>query len=171
MRRLYFLVPTIDSARAIVDELLLARVDEHHIHILANQDVHLLEEHLPEAGLLQSSDFVPAVERGLAVGGGTGLLAGIVAVSFPPAGLILGGGAILGLSLLGAGMGAWASSMIGISAPNTQLESFQQAIDQGELLIMIDIPKSRIDEISDLVQKHHPEAMIEGTEPTMPAFP
>lgn len=171
MRRLYFLVPTVDSARSIVDELLLLRVDEHHIHILGNEDAHLLDEHLPEAGLLQSSDFIPAVERGLAVGGGTGLLAGIAAVTFPPAGLVLGGGAILGLSLLGAGMGAWTSSMIGISIPNTQLESFQLAIEQGELLMMIDIPKSRIEEITELVRKHHPEAMVEGTEPTIPAFP
>lgn len=171
MRRLYFLVPNIGSCKQIVDELLLARVDEHHIHIVGNQQAHLLEEHLPEAGLLQKSDFIPAVERGIAVGGATGLLAGIAAVSFPPAGLVLGGGAILGLSLLGAGFGAWMSGMIGVSVPNRQLREFEQAIDKGELLMMIDVAKGRIDEITKLVKQHHPEAEIEGTEPTIPAFP
>ena len=37
MRRLYFLVPDIEHTRTIVDELLLARVDEKHIHIVAKE--------------------------------------------------------------------------------------------------------------------------------------
>jgi hypothetical protein len=171
MRRLYFLVPDVDSAKVIVDELLLARIEERHIHIVA-KDHHPLEEaHLPEAGLLEESDFVPALERGLTVGGATGLLAGIAAVTFPPAGLILGGGALLATSLLGAGLGAWVSSMIGSSIPNRQLEKFHDAIERGELLMLIDVPKDRVDEITKLVREHHPEAHVEGTEPTIPAFP
>jgi hypothetical protein len=34
MRRIYFLVPSVASARLIVDELLLARIEERHIHIV-----------------------------------------------------------------------------------------------------------------------------------------
>jgi len=171
MRRLYFLVPTIESATQIVDELLLARVDERYIHIAA-KDHHLLHDaHLPEANLLQESDFIPAVEKGLAVGGGTGILAGLVAMTFPPAGLVLGGGAILGLGVVGAGFGAWVSGMIGISIENSQLKEFEQAIEDGQLLLMIDVPKKRVDEVTGSVKKHHPEAEIEGTEPTIPAFP
>jgi len=171
MRRLYFLVPTVESASQIVDELLLARIEERHIHIAA-KDHHALEEaNLPEANLLQESDFIPALERGLAVGGATGLLAGIVAVSFPPAGLLLGGGAILGMSLAGAGVGAWVSSMIGSDVPNSQFKGFEQAIADGQLLMIIDVPKARVETITDLVKKHHPEAEVEGTEPTVPAFP
>lgn len=171
MRRLYFLVPTIESATQIVDELLLARVDERYIHIAA-KDHHLLHDaNLPEANLLQESDFIPAVERGIAVGGGTGILAGLVAMTFPPAGLVLGGGAILGLGVLGAGFGAWISGMIGISIENSQLKEFEQAIEDGQLLLMVDIPKNRVDEVTRSVKKHHPEAEVEGTEPTIPAFP
>jgi len=171
MRRLYFLVPMIEDTKRIVDELLLARVEERHIHIVA-KDHHALEEaHLPEAGLFEESDFVPALERGLTVGGATGLIAGVTAVTFPPAGLVLGGGAILATSLLGAGLGAWVATMIGVSVPNTQLKRFQEAIDQGQLLMLIDVPKDRVDEITTLVKQHHPEAHVEGTEPTMPAFP
>jgi hypothetical protein len=171
MRRLYFLVPSVESASQIVNELLLARIEARHIHILG-RDHHALEEaDLPEASLLQESDFVPALERGLAVGGATGLLAGLAAVTFPPAGLVLGGGAILGISLAGAGVGAWLSSMIGISAPNSRLTAFQGAVDAGQFLMMVDVPKSRVEEILELVHRHHPEAEVEGTEPTIPAFP
>lgn len=169
MRRLYFLLPNTDVARDVVNELLLARVEERHIHILAREGVALGD--LPEASLLQKSDFVPAVERGLAVGGATGAVAGIAAMTFPPAGLVLGGGAVLGIALAGAGVGAWVSGMIGSDAPNTQLKEFESAIEKGELLMMVDVPKARVDEIDALIIRTHPESEIEGTEPTIPPFP
>jgi hypothetical protein len=111
------------------------------------------------------------MERGLAVGGITGVLAGIAAVTFPPAGLVLGGGAILGTSLAGAGIGAWISGMIGMDVPNSQIEKFEAAIEKGEVLMMIDIPKTRVEEIEALIQQHHPDADMGGTEPHIPAFP
>ncbi len=171
MRRLYFLIPGIDSAKTIVDELLLARIEQRHIHIAAADHHALTEANLPEASLLQESDFIPAVERGLAIGGATGILAGVAAVALPGVGLALGGGAILGIGLAGAGMGAWLSSMIGISAPSSRLTEFEDAIKEGGLLMMVDVPKTRVDEITDLIKQHHPEAEIEGTEPVIPAFP
>ena len=169
MRRLYFLVPNIDTANTVVDELLLKRVDEHHIHVVAKEGTPMGD--LPEANLFQKSDFIPAMERGVAVGGITGLLAGLAAMTFPPAGLVLAGGAVLGTSLAGAGIGAWISGMIGMDVPNTQIEKFEDAIEKGEILMMVDIPKERVEEIEALVQQHHPDADMGGTEPHIPAFP
>ena len=152
MRRLYFMIPNIDSAKTIVDELLLARVEARHIHIAAADHHALTAANLPEASLLQESDFVPAVERGLAIGGATGILAGIAAVTIPGAALALGGGAILGIGLAGAGVGAWVSGMIGVSAPSSRLKEFEAAIEKGELLMMVDVAKARVEEITDLVK-------------------
>ncbi len=163
------MVPDLDTANTVVDELLLKRVDDHHIHVVAKEGTPMGD--LPEANLLQKSDFIPAMERGLAVGGITGVLAGIAAVTFPPAGLVLGGGAILGTSLAGAGIGAWISGMIGMDVPNSQIEKFEDAIEKGEVLMMVDIPKTRVEEIEALVQQHHPDADMGGTEPHIPAFP
>ena len=84
MRRIYFLVPDHDTTKTIVDELLLARIEERHMHIAASDHHALTEANLPEANLLQESDFVPAVERGLAIGGATGILAGVAAVRADP---------------------------------------------------------------------------------------
>jgi hypothetical protein len=169
MRRLYFLLPDVASAHEVVNDLLLARVEDRHLHIVAKEGVELGD--LPEASLLQKSDFVPAVERGLALGGATGVIAGIAAMTFPPAGLVLGGGAVLGIALAGAGMGAWLSGMIGADAPNSRLADFEAAIEEGELLMMVDVPKARVEEIESLIKARHPETEIEGTEPTIPPFP
>jgi len=168
MRRLYFLVEDIDCVRKVVEELLLARIDEHHIHVIAKEGVAL--EELPEASLLQKSDFIPAVQRGIAIGGATGILAGLVAIALP-GGLVLGGGALLATSLLGVGVGAWLSGMIGMDAPNTRLKQFEGAIEKGEFLLLVDVPKERVGEIEALIKEHYDKAEIEGTEPTIPAFP
>jgi hypothetical protein len=170
MRRLYFLIPDAHSAGQIVNELLLARIEERHMHVIGKDHDALVKENLPEASLVQKSDLVPALERGIAVGGAAGLVAGLAALVLP-GGLVIAGGAILGSSLLGAGLGAWISSMIGISAPNSRLTRFEKAIEAGELLMLIDVPKGRTEEITELVRNHHPEANVEGTEPTIPPFP
>jgi hypothetical protein len=152
-----------------VDDLLLARIEERHIHILAKRNTPL--EELPEAGFTQKTDFIPAVERGLALGGATGVLAGLVAIAFPPAGLVLGGGAVLATALTGAGVGALMSGLYGMNVGNSRLKKFEDAIERGEMLMLVDVPRRRVQEVSDKVQQHHPKAEIEGVEPTIPAFP
>lgn len=169
LKRLYFLVPDVATARKIVDELLLARIPYEHIHVLASADTPL--EDLPEAGVAQRTDLVPAMERGLAVGGTAGALAGLVALAFPPAGPIAAGGALLFGALGGAGFGAWVSAMIGVSLPNSRLMRFEEAINEGRILMMVDVPKMRAEEFEDLIHGHHAEAEIEGVEPTIPSFP
>ena len=169
MRRIYFLVPDIATAKRIVDELLLARIEERRLHVLAKRGTPL--EDLPEASLLQKSDFVPAVQRGLALGGATGVLAGLVAVALPATPLVIAGGVILGASLAGAGVGAWLGGMVGMNVGNTRLQKFAEAIENGALLVMADVPRSRVEEIEERVKNHLPGVEIGGTEPRIPAFP
>jgi len=167
MRRLYFLLPDLDLTHTVVDELLLARIEERHIHVIAKEGTPLKD--LPEASLIQKSDFVPAVERGVAMGGATGVAAGLVAVALP--GVVIAGGALLAMGLAGAGMGAWLGGMIGMDVGNSHIKQFESAIQDGQILVLVDVPKDRVDEIQNSVKKHHSEADFEGTDPTIPAFP
>jgi hypothetical protein len=168
MRRIYFLVPDIDVTKHIVNELLLARIEEKHIHVIAKPGTPL--EELPEASLLQKSDFVPAVQQGLAVGGATGAIAGLVAVALPPASTVVAGGLLLG-GLAGASIGAWASGMIGVSMGSRRIKEFEEAIGAGHFLVLADVPPNRLEEIEALVKQHVPEVEVESTEPKVPAFP
>lgn len=169
MRRLYFLVPDANSAKAIVDELLLKHVEWRHMHVIARGDIPLGE--LPQAELAQRSDVLPALQRGVAAGAVTGMLAGLVAMAFPPAGLTIAGGAVVALTLAGGGFGAWMATMVGVDLPNTRLERYESAIADGQLLMMVDVPLDRVDEIEMLVRGHHPEADVRGADPTIPVFP
>jgi hypothetical protein len=167
MRRLYFLLPDLDVTHKVVDELLLARIEERHIHVIAKEGTPLKD--LPEASLIQKSDFVPAVERGVAMGGATGIAAGLVAIALP--GVVIAGGALLAMGLAGAGMGAWLGGMIGMDVENTHIKQFENSIQEGHILVLVDVPKDRVEDIQKSVKKHHSDADFEGTEPTIPAFP
>ena len=169
MRRIYFLVPDIAIAKRIVDDLLLARIEERHLHVIAKRGTEL--EDLPEANMMQKSNFVPAVERGLALGGSAGALAGLVAVALPPASTVIAGGILLASTLVGAGVGAWAGSMIGVSTGNSRIKQFEAAVEAGQLLVLADVPTNRVEEIEARIKAHLPQVEIEGTEPIIPAFP
>jgi hypothetical protein len=168
-RRLYFMVPDVISARVIRDELLLARIEHGHIHVLAKDGIAL--EGLQEASILQKTDFVHGAETGLVVGGGIGILAGTVAILFPPAGVNLQLVTILVTALIGAAFGAWVSSMIASSIPNSRLKTFETGIESGRVLMMVDVPGTRVDDIRRLVASRHPEVGATAPEPTIPAFP
>ncbi len=169
MKRIYFLVPDIEATKKIVDDLLLARIEEQHIHVIAKYGTPL--EDLPEANLLQKSDFIPATEQGIAMGGAIGTLAGLVAVALPPASTVVAGGVLLGAGLAGAGVGGWLSGMVGMNVHNRQLKKFEGAIEAGEFLVLADIDSDRVDEIKERINTHIPEVELEMTEPRVPSFP
>lgn len=169
MKRIYFLLPDIETAGEIVNELLLARIEERHIHIIANDRIPLGD--LPEAGLTEKTDFIPALEKGMIAGGATGVVASLVALAFPAVGVAVAGGIVLGSGLAGAGLGAWISSMVGISIPNSRLERFHDAVESGQILMLVDVPRARVEEIEGKVKQLHPEASVQGTDPMIPAFP
>lgn len=168
-RRLYFMAPDVPSARSIRDELLLAQIENGHIHVLAKDGIPL--EGLQEASVLQKTDFVHGAESGMVVGGAVGILAGIVALLFPPAGVDLQLVTILVTALTGAAFGAWVSSMVASSLPNSRLRAFEAGIEAGRVLMMVDVPAGRVDEIRKLIARRHPEASGSAPEPTIPAFP
>jgi len=164
MRRIYFLVPNIQITHKIVKELQTAGIEDRHIHILAKRDTPL--EGLPEAGVSIKTDFLPAVERGLALGGSTGLLAGLIGLRF--AGFAIAGGPLLGIIIAGATIGSLMGGLAGMNSGNSRLKKFEEAIEQGELLVLVDVPRERIEAIRKLVVRHHPEAEFEGIEPIFP---
>jgi len=164
------MLPDLASAKRTMDDLLLARISEQHMHFVAREDADMTGLH--EANVLQTSDVIRAAQVGLVVGGAVGALLGIVAAIFFP---IVGDkpqwGIAAVLAMLGAAFGAWSSSMIGASTPSHRLKRFESAIEQGQILLMVDVPRSRVDEIEGRLQALHPEARHEGVEPNIPAFP
>lgn len=168
-RRLYFILPDVQCARSMLDDLLLARIECRHIHFLSRRDT--LPPDLPQANVLQKTDIVHGAQLGVGIGGLVGALAGGLIVLFPPEGVTLKLVAVLLIAIGGAAFGAWASSMVASSVPNSRLKQFEPAMERGKVLMMVDVPMTRVQEICQLVSSKHPEATSGGFEPTIPAFP
>jgi hypothetical protein len=168
-RRLYWLLPDVESARRTADDLLLAKVEDRHMHFLARPGMALGSLH--EASVLQKTDVRHAAISGSLIGALLGALAGWLLAQYPIDGLTVGVGGILLFTAFGAGFGFFASTLVGTSLPNSQLRQFDRELSDGRILVMVDVPLHRVEEMQDYVQQRHPEATWRGVDPAVPAFP
>lgn len=167
--RMYVTLPDLQSAKRLADDLLLARVEDRHMHFLARRGTDLGELH--QASYLHKTDAVHAAATGMVVGAVLGILVGLGVVYFPPGGQPIPLGAVLIGALVGAGLGIAIATMVGLQVPNSRLKAFEADVAQGKILLMLDVPASRYDELRAIIARTHPEAMDGGTEATVPAFP
>jgi len=152
-----------------MDDLLLLRVEERHIHFLAKRGVPL--DGLHEANVLQKSDLVHGAQLGLVAGALVGCIGGgllVWLVFTEPAHQLA---TVLGTTAFGAFFGTWVASMVGSAVPNSRLRIFQDALERGNVLLMVDVPEHKVDVIKSRLGSSHPEAMDGGVEPNIPAFP
>jgi pimeloyl-ACP methyl ester carboxylesterase len=168
-RRAYWLLPDLASARATMNDLLLAGLELRRMHFVAREDCDMTGLH--PASVLETSDVIHSAETGLLVGAALGgMLGAAAAMGYPDAGEGPQWAFFPALVLVGAVFDAWTSSMIGISLPSRRLRRFAPRIDEGQVLLMIDVPVTGSEAIEERLRSLHPEARLEGTEPNVLAF-
>ena len=167
--RMYVTLPDLASAKQLANDLLLARIEDRHMHFLARRGTDLGELH--EASYLQKTDAVHGAFTGMVMGGAVGVIVGILLVYFPPGGASIQLVAVLIAALVGAFLGIWIAGMMGLQVPNTQLRGFERELSDGKILLMLDVPASRFEELRGIIARTHPEAADRGAEPMVPAFP
>jgi hypothetical protein len=160
MRRLYVLLPTEEDCRSVVDGLRGLGIAEAHLHAVAGLSHEL--KGLPEANVWQRTELAHGIEWGVGLGGAAGLLGGLLAVAFPPAGVVLGGGALLAGTAAGAGFGAIVTALIGSQEHSHALDAFRRALSEGQVLLLVDVPRSREASVRESILRHHPDAVIRG---------
>ena len=165
-RRLYFILPSVDTAEALFDQLLLKRIPISHMHFIADEKVDLKD--LPVASTLQQKDILHSMLIGVGIGAIIGIVGGFIAHGVMN--IAIGGG-MLAAVLIGAILGGWSASMIGLMVPNNRHKDFLADIEKGDILFLVDVPKERLHEIEEFVGKSFPQANYRGIEPTIPTFP
>lgn len=168
MKRLCFLSPDLGHARQVVEDLKNHGIPQKHIYALAKYGVDI--DDLPDGGP-DSDDFLPAYKRGLELGGTAGVLVGLTALAFPPTGIVVGGGLILLIGLWGAGIGGILTGIAGASFSSSKLQSYESAIEEGQILIMADVPKSDVEKFEEIIKALDPEVEVEGIEPSAKLIP
>lgn len=166
--RLYYVLPDIESARRAFDDLLLSRIEQRHIHFMGGGTG--IPNDLPEANLLHKTDVVHGAEAGMLVGVAMGFVLGFVIVYYyeltSSEALV-----VLGTSVAGLLFGGWAASMVAAAIPNSRLKELMPRIEQGGVLLIVDVPMGRVKEIEELLAARHPEMRFGGEDPNIPVFP
>lgn len=98
------------------------------IYVVANEQTEFGD--LPEAGLDDTSDSYPQLERGIALGGAIGVIGGLIAMRVAAG--VFGGAAVILFGLIGAGMNGIPGVVAGVALPNSRLTKFD-----GEVRILL----------------------------------
>jgi len=167
MKRLCFLMPDAASAHGVVDDLRRRGIADANIYVVARAGTELGD--LPDAGDITESDFYPQLERGLAAGAVVGLIGGLIAMRV--AGAVFGGAAIALFGLIGAGVNGVLAAVAGAAFPNSRLAQFEQAIEAGQVLVMVDVIGADAAQVEEALKRLHPEILFEGVEPRTPLVP
>lgn len=169
-RRIHWLLPDAGSARCTLGVLRAAGIELRRMHFVARDGTDMAGLHA--ANVLQTSEVLRSAERGLVVGCGLGALLGsVAAVHYPIVGTGPQWSLAAVLPVAGALFSAWTASMIGVSTPSQELAPFTDAIAQGRILLMVDVPAEQASAIEARLRALHPQAGLEGTTPGAPAFP
>ncbi|TVP59998.1 MAG: hypothetical protein EA349_02110 [Halomonadaceae bacterium] len=158
MKRLFYLVDSIDSVEAISKDLHEEGVKDWRFHVEGKNESGIYTRRLHTATFFEKKDFVRYVERGLMIG----TLIGLVLVTF---GLITGYpplplAAWVALFVFAVLAGGWIAGFGGVHAENYKIRPFHSAIENGEFLVMVDVPKEHLATMRRLMQKNHPEARL-----------
>jgi len=170
-RRLYFMLPDVETSRKVEQDLLLAHIEEKRMHFLGKRGTDMKD--LPEATHLQKTDLLRGIYVGLFAGAVTGLLGGLY-IYFTPdtVGMQVQPFVIFICALVAAIAGAWISGpLIGGSTPNARLQEYQEELQKGHILLIIDVPSKRVEEVRSIIKQTHPGAEDRDTTSSMPAFP
>lgn len=166
-RRLYFLLPDAEHAQGVLDELLAAGLERKFMHAIAGRDADL--EGLPVATQQQRADVGARIERYLWDGNlgifFSALVALLVLAVLEVNGywLLLPAGVMLVTFIMGL--------EFVVHVPNVHLDEFRDALRHREILLLIDVPVSRVSRVEALVHRHHPEAIVGGVGWSISALP
>ena len=162
MKRLVFLAPTLEQAQNVVEDLRKMDIPDEKMHVVAKDHQMLQDANIHEATDMETSEVESDMDWGMVSGGTIGVIAGLAVLGTAPFGLVLGGGTLLTLSLLGIGFGGWLGKMIGEGTPNSLIEKYEHALDDGQIVMMVDVPAERLPEFHHMIRGHCPKALIES---------
>jgi hypothetical protein len=165
LRRLFFILPDESHALAVLRDIEAAGIEHRHIHAIPGKGVTLTQ--LPVATIRQQHDTVWRLEQ-------TFWFTNLVVFMLAFAGFlwafyvmhltgIIAALIVMILTLFG---GIW----FAIKVPDTHLAECRQALAHGEIVLLVDVPKRRVEEIGDIVEHRHPEATRGGTGWTLDAL-
>lgn len=149
---LAFLYKDVRAARAASKMLLLKSFEARHLRFVARVGTNL--GMLKPANVFQSTDSLREARKGIFIGAGLGLLAGLLALAFPPWYADSHWTVILIItSGIGALTGMSGMALLGVNLINTDLAIYHERISRGSVLMLVTVAEARVAEISRILRR------------------
>ena len=164
LRRLFFLFPDELHAQRVVNQLYTLNVPKRRIHAIA-RNVEL--KSLPQATQRQKNGTASRIERFM---WRLNLIVFVLAFIALVALIVVGEfiWAIISLAIMVATF--IAGEQFVVHVPNVHLTEFIEALSHGEILLIIDVPSSQVDDIESFMRHKYPEAVVGGVSWSTDAF-
>jgi hypothetical protein len=165
LRRIFFLLADEAQGSALVADLGSAGIGREHLHAVTGGG-RLLQQ-FPLATARQQRNSVWQLQRWL----WTGNLALFVLAALGLALALYTGHTLAALAAVAVMIAAVAAGVVFVyHMPETHLGELNIALKHGDIVLMVDVPKRRANEIAQLVRQRHPEAEASGIGWTIPAL-
>lgn len=158
MKCMYYLAPTLVSARQVSDDLHDVGIDDWHIHVISKDETGLKKDQLRSSNWLETTDLL----RDGFIGANIGFIVGVILAGglllFKPFGPNFPVIANFFLVVVATLFGAWAGGLTGMDSENQKLKRFKVDIEAGKYLILIYARKGMGEKIKQMMVERHPEA-------------
>ncbi len=160
MKRLYYLTDNLESTDKISHDLHDHGITDWNFHVVSKDEKGLYKCHLHSANAIQKTDWIHRGEQGLLKGLAAGALVFWLVSMIPIHGRLPEFGFLLALFLIGVFAGIFHGVLLGYQNENIKLKPFHEQIENGQYLIMVDVPRAQMSRVESLMAQNHPEAIL-----------
>ncbi len=153
MKRLYYITQDLDDAEVISDEVHSNGIDDHHFFVISRDGKGIKTHHLHGSNKLEHTSIIAARKRGFILGGAV-LAIGVIALALfstlfaavPSLPIVL----LIAIALVTIAL----VKVAGSSFDGYFMELFNQHLDRGEVVVVIDVSRDQSDKVEAILDKH-----------------
>jgi len=155
MKCLYYLSPSLDSTRAISDDLHAVGVKDWYVHVISKDEAGLRKRRVHSSNYIETMDFMRAGFIGAYVGFAFGVLGAILLIAIKPFGGV-SSFPYIAFVIFATLFGAWEGGLYGVATDNKKLAQFHDDIDAGKHLVLIYARKNKLAAVQSMMSDKHP---------------
>jgi len=149
--RVAVIIPDTPTSESVVEILRKEEISDKNIYVIGKRRDEWV-----------SADVLDSVAVGAMLSAALGILIAGLPIFAAAGGVLVATGAALGVTLLGTSIAVWLAGLLDTTVEDEQVIALKNAIDDGEIVVIADVPKERISLIADKVKKEQDNVKVQN---------